>query len=51
MYLINLFGCAGLHAGSLVEPCGIWVPEQRPNPGPPELGAWSVSHGTTGEVP
>ena len=40
------------HMGSLFS-CDIWVLILWPgiNPGPPALGAWSVSHWTTREVP
>ena len=33
--------------------CSMWdlVPESRIEPGPPDLGMWSLSHQTTGEVP
>ena len=35
----------------LVAACGIYFPDQGSNPGPPALGAWSLSHWTTREVP
>ena len=35
----------------LVAACGLYFPEQGSNPGPPALGAWSLSHWTTREVP
>ena len=35
----------------LVAACGIWVPDQAVNPGAPSLGAQSLSHWTTWEVP
>ena len=35
----------------LVAACGIYFPDQGSNPRPPALGAWSLSHWTTREVP
>ena len=35
----------------LVVACGMWCPDQGSSPGPPALGAWSLSHWTTVEVP
>ena len=51
---IYLFGCAGSclwHAGSFS--CGMWdlVPWPGIDPGPPALGARSLNHWTTREVP
>ena len=60
--LIYLFGCArswlrhtgssSRHVGSLVAAC-MWdlVPWLDIKPGPPALGAWSLNHWTTREVP
>ena len=48
MQIINL--CYGLQ-DLLVTAYGIKFPKQGLNPGPPELGAWSLSHRSTGEVP
>ena len=35
----------------LVAAYEIYFPEQRMNSGPPALGEWSLSHGSTWEVP
>jgi len=36
---------------SLAAVCGIQFPDQASNLGPPTLGAWSLSHWATREVP
>ena len=61
MYLFIYFGSAGSslrHAGSLVAGCGLLsgsmrdlVPQPGIKPGPPALGACSLTHWTTREVP
>ena len=38
------------HTGSLVAACGIFIPWPEIKPGPPALGAWSLSHWTTSQV-
>ena len=37
-------------AESLVAACGIYFPDQESNPGPPALGAHSLTHWTAREV-
>ena len=54
IYYIFILAAPGLHCStwaSLVAACGILVPQPGMEPGPPALGAWSLNHWTTREVP
>ena len=53
-YLFIYLAAPGLRWGMwdlLIVACGLYFPDRGSNPGPPALGAWSLNHWTTREVP